>query len=162
MREKTYLNRLEKNFDKFVEALNNAKRFSPVLFPFCNFKEGVLFGNENGVSYIAGKYIEEDGRKCYAIESLFDSFGRMINAGECEEATITAGTYTYDGKEKKAIRLTSKKYEVFINSKILGDYPDGARFYVTGVKNPVAVVYNGDIIKVVCPFYYPDIKFVEA
>lgn len=162
MREKAYFARLEKDYNKFVEALTNAKRFSTTLYPFCNFKEGVLFGNEHGVSYIKYKNIDEDGRKCFTIEQMFESFGRMINSDECEEATATAGTYTYDGKEKKAIRLTSKKYEVFLNDKILGAYPDGARFYITGVKNPVAVVYNGDIIKVVCPFYYPNIKFVEA
>lgn len=37
MREKAYFNHIEKDFNKFVEALNGAKRFSPTLYPFCNF-----------------------------------------------------------------------------------------------------------------------------
>lgn len=158
MREKTFLNHTLKDFAKHIEYMNKQeeKGGKPTLL-VKNYRDGVLFGDLQVVTFCRdGRIIATETKQADAYEQFFDAMYRDMD--KRKKADVIEGSTEFF---KKALKLTDGKNEVYLNKKLVGDLPDGAEFMIYNHKTPVAIVYNGEIIKCVCPFIGVR-HFVEA
>lgn len=157
----TFEKREGEALDKFVDALNNADEAKkPVRLVFSAFRDGVLFGSDCEVTYLKNNTItgaSRDGNRFLA--NLFEQ--AYADLKTYEEATIERGSTPCF---KKALRLTGKSKQAFVNEKIIRDIPKGSRFLIKKHNLPVLVMYEDTIIKIVLPFvnYGGDVKFEVA
>ena len=161
VKEVTYIKREKAKLDKFVECLNkqdaeNSKSYKTKLI-YKNYKDGVIFGTDTTLTYLKDNFVYSARRNaCDIIESFFDNTYRSIY--DYMEAAIIKGSTNH---HKKVLKLVNGDKAVFINETLVGDIPKGAKFYILKEKNPVIVLYNNEIIKVVFPILGAD-GFVEV
>lgn len=156
----TFEKRAKDDFETFCKALNKqdeTKKFSGLIWK--NYKDGVIFGDNTHLTFLKDSFMVSARPDCYALGQIFDNAYRSLD--EYEEATFTRGTTPY---HKKTLKVSGRKKTAYLNEALVGDIPKGAKFYVYNHKTPVLVVYNGEIIKFICPFLMAgnESKFTEA